>query len=136
MKRAFVMTAIFATATAAAAQQFTTAAEVKPILSATRDNWVALRDYGGHDLIYFTQLEAWRCGLKGISYSVNGQPAVVYKAEPCHEGSAQPNAMTLKGHLPYLEFPEGSVKTLTVKLTYDDGSTDQAHFARKDVLMP
>ncbi len=118
------------------AAPFTTAAEVKPILDATRRNWVALREYGGKDLLYFTQLEAWRCGLSEIRYAVNGGPEQPYQAEPCHTETGQPNAMTLKGHLPFVEFPPGTVQSVVVRLIYDDGTTDQAEFRRGEILMP
>ncbi len=120
----------------ALAGRFTTAREVRPILSATRDNWVALRSARGKDILYFTQLEAWRCGLDSIRYSVNGGPMKPYRAEACHEGSGEPNALTDPGHRPWIEFPAGSVKSVAVEITYDDGQKDSARYSRRDILMP
>ncbi len=120
----------------AAAERFTTAAEVRPILSATRDNWVALRTARGRDILYFTQLEAWRCGLDDIRYSVNGGPMKRYRPEPCHEESSEPNALTDPGHRPWIEFPAGSVKSVAIEITYDDGRKDSARYSRRDILMP
>lgn len=121
----------------AQAQSFTTATEVKPILDMTKANWVALREYDGNDLLYFTHLESWRCGLSQIRYSVNSAAAgAVYEMEPCHEGEAQPNAMKLENHLPYVTLPLQMVNTVTVVIVYDDGSEDRMDYERKQILMP
>ncbi|WP_051692556.1 hypothetical protein [Thioclava pacifica] len=116
-----------------AAQNFTTAAEVRPILDMTRNSWVAIREYGDNDLVYFTHLLAWRCGLSEIRYGFNGAaPKSKFKMEKCHEGSAQPNAIA--GDNVFVSQPKGSVKDVRVKLIYDDGSTEEARFKRNAVL--
>lgn len=120
----------------AAAQQFTTAAEVKPILTATKGNWVAVREYDGKDLVYLTNLLAWRCGLDAIYYDINGNGEERWKTEPCYEGEATPNAQKGDGYLPFMSFPLGSVQSLTVRIVYDDGSGDAAKYQRKAILMP
>lgn len=117
----------------AAAQNFTTAAEVRPVLGMTRANWVTLREYNGRDMIYFSHLLAWRCGLSEIRYGLNGAAAQqVLKMEPCHEGSAQPNA--LSGDGVFVAAPPGSVASVRVRLIYDDGGSDEAAFDRADIL--
>lgn len=117
--------------------QFTTAVEVRPILEMTQGQWIALRDYDGKDLLYFTQLLSWRCGLWEIRYGINGAPASeVLPLEPCHDGTASPNALTSVDYPIYLEFPAGSIASVTVAITYDDGTTAEATFDRAQVLMP
>lgn len=116
--------------------KFTTATEVKPILTATKTSWVALREYDGKDLLYFTHLAAWRCGLYEIRYAVNGAAQQVFEIEPCHTDTAQPNALKMEAHLPYVTFDLGSVNNVTVAITYDDVSTDSVAFSRSDILMP
>lgn len=117
---------------------FTTAIEVKPILSMTKQNWVAVRLYEGNDLVYFTHLLAWRCGLWEIRYSINSDETLQsFPMEPCHEETAQPNAMTnVVNFLPYITLPPESVETIYVELVFDDGTTDFAVFTRPNVLMP
>lgn len=118
--------------------QFTTAAEVKPILTATKGSWVAVRNYEGQDLLYVTQLLAWRCGLWEVSYGINGAPATEPVAlEPCHEGTTAPNALTdVTGYPPYIAFPENSVERVTVQLTFDDGTMAEASYDRSQIQMP
>jgi hypothetical protein len=119
------------------AQGFTTAAEVRPILDMTRANWIAIREWEGQDLLYFTHLESWRCGITAIAYTVNGGLTLPYMPEACYEGEAQPNALKGEGgHLPYLAFPLGSLQDVAITLTLDDGSQMQAEFPRAAVKMP
>jgi len=119
------------------AQDFTTAAEVKPILAATKGQWIAIREFDGKDLIYFTNLLAWRCGLTQVAWGINGGAAeAVMPMEPCHEGEAQPNALKMEEVLPYAEAPLGSITSVSVAVTFDDGSVETAEYERKSVLMP
>ena len=116
--------------------KFTTATEVKPILTATKSAWVALREYDGKDLLYFTHLVAWRCGLHEIHFGVNGAAQQVFEVEDCYIDTAQPNAIKMESHLPYIGFDLGTVDTVTVTLIYDDGSKDSGEYGRKEILMP
>jgi hypothetical protein len=121
----------------ASAQGFTTAAEVKPILNATKGNWVAVREFDGNDLVYFTHLESWRCGLDSVNYGINSDAAdQVWELETCYEGEAAPNAMKMPDRLPYITLPLGSVKTLLIQLNYDDGTSESATFQRANVMTP
>lgn len=116
--------------------RFTTAVEVKPILTATKNVWVAVREFNGQDLVYVTQILSWRCGLVGLSLSINGGPPQIWDLPPCHEDTATPNAITAEDGLPYRAFPLGSVQSVTVGITYDDLTSDSATYKRQQILMP
>jgi len=60
----------------ATAQMFTTVEQVKPILGMTKANWIAVREYEGQDLLYFTHLATYRCALSEIRYGVNSDLAI------------------------------------------------------------
>lgn len=126
----------FAAEPQAASGRFTTATEVKPILTATRRNWVAVREFNGQDLLYATHVLSWRCGLHQMRYAVNGGAMQVWPLPPCHEDTNAPNAFTAGDGLPYAAFAPGSIESVEVELLYDDLSTDTASFARADILMP
>lgn len=116
--------------------KFTTATEVRPILEATKGNWVALRDYNGQDWLYVTHIWSWRCGLHQMRYSINGGPMQVWPLPPCHEGTAAPNAIIESDGLPATTFASGAVQSIEVELLLDDLSTATAQYIRADVLMP
>ncbi len=120
------------------AQNFTSAAEVKPILSVTKPQWIAVREYDGKDLLYFTNLLAWRCGVQSVAYGLNGAaPETALVIEPCYDAESQPNALKMdQGVLPYIEAALGSVQSVTVLVTYDDGSTDTGYYLRAAVMTP
>ncbi|MEM6620339.1 MAG: hypothetical protein AAF631_13715 [Pseudomonadota bacterium] len=112
------------------AQQFTTAAEVRPILEATRANWVAIREFNGRDLLYFTHLIAWRCGLSSIAYALNDEVEFTEWPMPeCREGTANPARITETDPV-YTTLPIWNVGRVTVLLTYDDGTVSEASYDR------
>ena len=129
---------LMASAAPGQGQDFTTAAEVKPILTMTKASWIALRPEGGNDLLYFTNALAWRCGVSEIRYGVNGAaPETVLEMEPCYEGEATPNALKMdKGIMPYVVLPLESVASVAVVVVFDDGSEEPATYQRKAVLIP
>ncbi|MDF1669168.1 MAG: hypothetical protein P1U83_06095 [Roseovarius sp.] len=116
--------------------KFTTAAEVKPILEATKGNWVAVREYDGKDFLYVTHLWAWRCGLLQMRYAVNGGDMQVWPLPPCHENTNAPNAIIETDGLPYGTFALGSIQSIQVELLLDDLSEASSAYVRTDVLMP
>jgi hypothetical protein len=138
MKRICWTVTLVLAALPAAAQNYTTAAEVKPILTATKPAWIAVRAYEGQDLLYFTNLLAWRCGVESVAYGINGAaPETPLPMEPCYETEAAPNALKMdQGVLVYVTLPLESVQTVTVLVTYDDGSTETAAYERAAVLTP
>lgn len=118
--------------------KYTTALEVKPILGMTKGNWVAVRNYEGQDILYFSHLLAWRCGLWDIRYGINGAPAdQVLALEPCHQDMQTPNVLTDVETYPiYATLPPDSVNTVYVEITFDDGTTDFAQFNRNEIQIP
>ena len=136
MLRFSLTVAMVLASSVAQAQTFTTAAEVKPILTATKPAWIAVREYEGQDLLYFTNLLAWRCGVTSVSYKVNDGEATPLEMEPCHEDTAQPNALLMETIQPYVTLPLSSVATVSVEVTFDDGSVETGSYDRKSVMTP
>lgn len=93
--------------------------QIKTVLDMTKANWVSFRDWQGKQLIYFTHLESWTCGIDYVFYGINGGALdQIWELAPCDPDN--PNAV-LKDK-PYLELPPGSVESIDVQLIYPDGS--------------
>lgn len=116
--------------------RFTTATEVRPILGATRANWIAVREYGGNDLLYLSHLWGWRCGLAAISVGINDAPPQPMPLPDCHLDYASPNAILETDGLPYVSYPLGSVQSVTVEIVYDDLSREAATYERNQIRIP
>jgi hypothetical protein len=116
--------------------KFTTATEIKPILTATKGNWVALRDYGGNDLVYVSHLWAWRCGLSAMAMAINDGPMQNMPLPACHPEYASPNVILEADGFPYRTYEQGSVQRITVQIVYDDLSTDVASFEANQIRIP
>ena len=120
----------------AARAQMTDASTIRPILEATQANWIGVRRFDGQDLVYFTHLETWKCGLKSIRYGINTDTANKrYAFVACKDGEAAPSAITAD-RLPYVAFPLDSVETVTITLTYDDGMEVTHSFDRATIEIP
>jgi len=114
--------------------KFLTATEIKQILPHTKNSWIAVRPYDGQDLLYFTNLLAWRCGLHQISFAINGGALQPLITEPCYADEAAPNALKMDtGVLPYVAFGPDTIKTIQLHLLYDDMSEETARFDRQSV---
>ncbi|MGP6085842.1 hypothetical protein [Antarctobacter jejuensis] len=116
--------------------RFLTALEVKPILAATRANWIAVREFDGQDLVYVTHIWSWRCGLVAMHVGINGAEPEPWPLPDCHEETNAPNAMLPDDGLPYRAFPLKSIETVTVELVYDDLTTERVSFNRQGALIP
>lgn len=89
------------------------------ILDLTRGSWAYFRDYNGRQLIYFTHLEAYKCGIAAVRYSLDTDALDrVWKLQPCDP--KKPNNVTTDK--PYIALPLGTAKSITVQLTFNDGS--------------
>lgn len=114
--------------------QFLTAGEVKPILEMTQDSWLGVRVYDGHDLLYFTHLVTFRCGLEEVFYGLNGEmPSEALPMEPCDESAPNPSAMDPVKYPPYMTFPVGSIHSVTLMMMYDDGDIQEVTFERAQI---
>jgi len=116
--------------------RFMTATEVRPILTATKSNWIATREWEGQDLVYVTHLWSWRCGLAQMQVSVNGGPMQIWPMPPCHADLPAPNSILPEDGLPYAAFPLGSVQRLDVMIIYDDLGTDTVSYNGKGLMIP
>ncbi len=115
--------------------KFLTAGEVRPILEATKTSWIGVREFDGQDLVYFTHLLSWRCGLYEVQYAINGGPTQVFTIPECPLDIE--NAMTIPEDTQiYITQPLGSVQTVDVTLLYDDLGTDTVQYERSAVLIP
>lgn len=104
----------------------------KQILPMTRANWVAFRNYDGKQLIYFTHLMVYRCGLKEIRYSIDSDwLRERFPLPPCDPQN--PHAIDPVEYPPYLTLLLGTAGSISVQLVYADREeTEVVRFAPCD----
>ncbi len=97
-------------------------AQMKQILNMTQDNWVSFRNYNGKQLLYFTHLESYTCGIKEVHYGLNSDTLDrVWLLQPCDPK----NPMTIKKDIVYLTMPLGYAKSVAVQVTFADGTKSE-----------
>lgn len=110
------------TASKAAAQGAMMApAQMRAALEATAGQWLAFRNWDGKQLVYFTHLVSWKCGIAEVRYQVNGQGGAEHFPLPACDPQMPFNVDAEKDAI-YLTFAAGTVREITVQLTYADGS--------------
>jgi hypothetical protein len=137
MRRPVLLAIMLGLALPALAQApFMSSAEVKPIMELTKGSWVAVREYDGQDLVYFTHLEAMRCGIQSVRYGINvPEPDTDWVLAECDRSLPNPNEIAAD-HVIYATLELGSVQTVVVELTFDDGSVLLETFERAAVMTP
>ncbi len=96
--------------------------QMKQILNMTQNNWVSFRDFNGKQLIYFTHLESYTCGIKEVHYSINSDDLdKVWELQPCDTK----NPMAVTKDIIYLPMPLGTAKSIAVQVTFADGTVSE-----------
>ena len=117
--------------------KFTTAAEVGPILTMTKANWSAVREYDGQDLVYFTHILSWRCGLKAAKFGINEEPLQDLELPDCHMKYQQPNVLIdNEPLLAFRRYALGSVQSVRLEILLDDLTVQSVTTKRENMLIP
>ena len=96
--------------------------QMKQILNMTQNNWVSFRDFNGKQLIYFTHLESYTCGIKEVHYSINSDDLdKVWELQPCDPK----NPMAVTKDIIYLTVPLGTAKFIAVQVTFADDTRSE-----------
>ena len=116
-----ILAALYGLAPGPASSQGLMGQEPK-ILDMTRGSRAYFRDYNGRQLVYFTHLEAYRCGIAAVRYSINTDALDRdWMLQPCDR--KKPHNITTDN--PYIALPLGAAKSITVQLTFKDGGKSQ-----------
>ena len=96
--------------------------QMKQILNMTQNNWVSFRDFNGKQLIYFTHLESYTCGIKEVHYSINLDDLdKVWELQICDTK----NPMAVTKDTVYLTMPLGTAKSIAVQVIFTDGTMSE-----------
>ena len=129
-------------ATSGLAQEtdFTTPEGAAVIHATLGSAMLSFQNQGENDLIYLTNLLAWRCGTASILYGFNDDaPITTVLAEPCYREFREPNVFQHAGEPEFplwLTVPKESVQKITIRVLYEDGKMAEFVAERAKSLMP
>ena len=96
----------------------------KTILPMIKANWIAFRNFDGRQLVYFTMLQSYRCGLSEVRFSVNDDGLGEYfPLPPCDP--QRPNEIDAEKWPPYITMPLGTAEWVQVQIVYSDGEESE-----------
>jgi hypothetical protein len=99
----------------------------RKILDMTATSWLSFRQFNGL-LVYYTHLMSYRCAIREVKVGIDSSvPDRVLKMPPCdpRDPGVIPSDAT-----PYLKLPPAT-KTVSVELTYRDGSVSEIKSFRR-----
>lgn len=119
--RSLVLAAATLTAVSASAQsRVPPPDQMRMMIEAGADQWIAFRDYDGRQLVYFTHFVSMKCGIEELRYSVNSTELdQVWPLPECHEQI--PFHVDPEKDQVYLDLDLGTAETVTVLVRYLDG---------------
>lgn len=89
--------------------------------------WVVVAKSWPYDTLNFSSIAPYICGFSQVQYSVNGGDMKNQAFTPCFTSTPEPNP-------PYLTFPQGSIETVRITMTFADGSRQTRDFQRNEIL--
>jgi hypothetical protein len=99
----------------------------RKILEMTASSWLAFRDFNGL-LLYYTHLVTYRCALREVRIGIDSAlPDRLLTMPPCDPKSPHDVPSNLN---PYMKLPT-SVKSVSVELTYRDGTRSEVKTFRR-----
>lgn len=104
---------------------FTTPEGAAFIHNSLGDQLLAFKEDGDQDVIYFTAILAWRCGVQELYYGLNDDLAVTqFPLEPCYRELRNPNTNKEMGTtFPFfIKVPKGSAQKVKLRVIYEDGT--------------
>ena len=117
----FVITGLTGVASQAQQSRVLPLETTRMMVNAAKQNLVAFRNYGGKQLIYFTNAITHHCNLSALKYWVNDEPEpqnwVLPECNPQMPFSIDPTKTPI-----YFSRPPGSIRQVTIQLVYFDGT--------------
>lgn len=111
----------------APAQELPPIAVYEAMLEANKTSgWVQFREFGGHQLVYFTPLQTMHCRLSEIRYSINSEALDrTFPLVDCVP--ALPFSLPSDAGLEAIaiELAPGEAKSVTVQVVWSDGSESE-----------
>ena len=105
---------------------FTTPEGAAYIHQSIKDQIISFSEDGDQDIIYFTAILAWRCGVQELYFGLNNDPIVTaLPMEPCNRDLRQPNQSKFRDltYPLFITVPKGSAQTVTLRVIYENGTT-------------
>lgn len=93
---------------------------------------MSFRNYNGEQLIYFTHLQSYSCGLDAVHYSLNSTALDrEWKLQPCNPK----NPHAIGPGKPYITMPLETAEWIAVQITFADATKSEIVRITKDGIL-
>ena len=116
-----------AAAAAAPAVSSSRVAQDQAVLKRAGTPWASVSKSWPYDSLNLSSVAPYACGIKKMQFSVNGGATQTQGFSPCASGAA-------KADPPYWTFDQNSIQTVSVTMTFANGSRQTRSFTRDEIL--